>query len=181
MRTGFATDMHRFPEAIWVPSPHFDDRPTAEISLLVVHAIALPPGGVSPLPVLSFFQGELVPEADPYFRQIADLRVSAHCVIDRAGQIYQCVDFNQRAWHAGVSQYQGREACNDFSVGVELIGPEEGPFTQAQLQALASIARHVMTHYGLDAKDIVGHRDIAPGRKVDPGADFPYTMLRGML
>lgn len=147
----------------------------------MVHAIALPPGGVSPLPVLSFFQGELVPEADPYFRQIADLRVSAHCVIDRAGQIYQCVDFNQRAWHAGVSQYQGREACNDFSVGVELIGPEEGPFTQAQLRALASIARHVMTHYGLDAKDIVGHRDIAPGRKVDPGADFPYTMLRGML
>ena len=113
----------------------------------MVHAIALPPGGVSPLPVLSFFQGELVPEADPYFQQIADLRVSAHCVIDRNGQIYQCVDFNQRAWHAGVSTYQGREACNDFSVGVELIGPEEGPFTESQIQALGSIARYLIAHY----------------------------------
>jgi N-acetyl-anhydromuramoyl-L-alanine amidase len=173
--------MHRFPNAIWVPSPHFDARPTNEVSLLVVHAIALPPGGVSPLPVLSFFQGELVPEADPYFQQIADLRVSAHCVIDRNGQIYQCVDFNQRAWHAGVSTYQGREACNDFSVGVELIGPEEGPFTESQIQALGSIARYLIAHYGLKVSNIVGHRDIAPGRKVDPGADFPYTMLRTLL
>lgn len=122
-----------------------------------------------------------MPEADPYFAKIADMRVSAHCVIDRLGQVYQCVAFNQRAWHAGVSTYQGREACNDFSVGVELIGPEEGPFTEAQLQALAGIARYLMTEYGLTSEAIVGHRDIAPGRKVDPGGSFPYDALRALI
>lgn len=147
----------------------------------MVHAIALPPMTESPLPVLAFFQGDLVPEADPYFEAIAEMRVSAHCVIDRLGQVYQCVEFNQRAWHAGVSSYQGRHACNDFSVGVELIGPEEGPFTEAQLQALAGIARYLITEYGLAADAIVGHRQIAPGRKVDPGESFPYDVLRALI
>jgi len=115
----------------------------------VVHAIALPPETLSPLPILSFFQGDLVAEAHPYFESIAAVRVSAHCVIDRFGQVYQCVDFDQRAWHAGVSSYQGRLACNDFSVGVELIGPEEGPFTDAQISALQRLVGHLMTHFGL--------------------------------
>jgi len=151
---------HRFSNALWIPSPHFDERPTDEISLIVIHAISLPPELLNPLPVMAFFQGTLDHESDPYFDALRDMRVSAHLVVGRHGEVYQAVEFDKRAWHAGRSEFAGRASCNDFSIGIELIGPEEGPFTE------------------LDAERIVGHRDIAPGRKVDPGADFEYFRIR---
>lgn len=162
---------------IWTPSPHFDERPDDEVDLIVIHAIALPPEIMNPLPVLGFFQGALQVSADPYFEHLASVRVSAHLVIGRRGDVYQAVDFNRRAWHAGVSSFEGRESCNDFSIGIELIGPEEGPFTDRQYQTLARICDALCRHYKIPSTHIVGHRDIAPERKVDPGADFDYTRI----
>ena len=168
---------HRFSNALWIPSPHFDERPSNEISLIVIHAISLPPELLNPLPVMAFFQGALNHEIDPYFVRLKDVRVSAHLVIGRHGDLYQAVEFDKRAWHAGQSEFQGRARCNDFSIGVELIGPEEGPFTDAQYQSLNLVCSELCRVYEIDTGCIVGHRDIAPGRKVDPGADFDYVKV----
>ena len=168
---------HRFSNALWIPSPHFDERPSNEISLIVIHAISLPPELLNPLPVMAFFQGALNHEIDPYFVRLKDVQVSAHLVIGRHGDLYQAVEFDKRAWHAGQSEFQGRARCNDFSIGVELIGPEEGPFTDAQYQSLNLVCSELCRVYEIDAGCIVGHRDIAPGRKVDPGADFDYVKV----
>ena len=105
------------------------------------------------------------------------MRVSAHLVIGRHGDLYQAVEFDKRAWHAGQSEFRGRARCNDFSIGIELIGPEEGPFTDAQYQSLNMVCSELCRVYEIDAECIVGHRDIAPGRKVDPGADFDYVKV----
>ena len=169
---------HRFSDALWIPSPHFDERPADEISLIVIHAISLPPELLNPLPVMAFFQGALNHEIDPYFATLKDVRVSAHLVIGRHGDLYQAVEFDKRAWHAGQSEFQGRSRCNDFSVGIELIGPEEGPFTDAQYRSLKHVCSDLCEAYAIDANHIVGHRDIAPGRKIDPGADFDYGRIR---
>jgi AmpD protein len=169
---------HRFSDALWIPSPHFDERPADEISLIVIHAISLPPESLNPLPVMAFFQGALNHEMDPYFATLKDVRVSAHLVIGRHGDLYQAVEFDKRAWHAGQSEFQGRSRCNDFSIGIELIGPEEGPFTDAQYQSLKHVCSDLCEAYAIDANHIVGHRDIAPGRKIDPGADFNYRRIR---
>ena len=169
---------HRFSDALWIPSPHFDERPADEISLIVIHAISLPPELLNPLPVMAFFQGALNHEMDPYFATLRDVRVSAHLVIGRHGDLYQAVEFDKRAWHAGQSEFQGRSRCNDFSIGIELIGPEEGPFTDAQYQSLKHVCSDLCEAYAIDANHIVGHRDIAPGRKIDPGADFNYGRIR---
>jgi AmpD protein len=169
---------HRFSDALWIPSPHFDERPVGEISLIVIHAISLPPELLNPLPVMAFFQGALNHEMDPYFTTLNDVRVSAHLVIGRHGDLYQAVEFDKRAWHAGQSEFQGRSRCNDFSIGIELIGPEEGPFTDAQYQSLKDVCSDLCEAYAIDANHIVGHRDIAPGRKIDPGADFNYERIR---
>ena len=171
-------DDHRISDALWVPSPHFDARPQRDISLIVVHGIALPPEILNPLPVLAFFQGRLDCAMDPYFEALQDVRVSSHLVIGREGDLYQCVAFDQRAWHAGVSQWQGRSACNDFSIGIELIGPEEGPFTEHQYARLQQVCAVLCQCYAIPKDQIVGHRDIAPGRKVDPGADFDFERIR---
>ena len=169
---------HRFSDALWIPSPHFDERPAGEISLIVIHAISLPPELLNPLPVMAFFQGALNHAMDPYFATLRDVRVSAHLVIGRHGDLYQAVEFDKRAWHAGQSEFQGRSRCNDFSVGIELIGPEEGPFTDAQYRSLKHVCSDLCEAYAIDANHIVGHRDIAPGRKIDPGADFDYGRIR---
>ena len=169
---------HRFSDALWIPSPHFDERPADEISLIVIHAISLPPELLNPLPVMAFFQGALNHEMDPYLATLRDVRVSAHLVIGRHGDLYQAVEFDKRAWHAGQSEFQGRSRCNDFSIGIELIGPEEGPFTDAQYQSLKHVCSDLCEAYAIDANHIVGHRDIAPGRKIDPGADFNYGRIR---
>jgi len=168
---------HRFSDALWIPSPHFDERPSNEISLIVIHAISLPPGLFNALPVMAFFQGTLDTGTDPYFEALKDVRVSAHLVIGRQGEVYQLVPFDKRAWHAGESEFLGRERCNDFSIGIELIGPEEGPFTDAQYRSLNMVCSELCRVYEIDAECIVGHRDIAPGRKVDPGADFDYAKV----
>ena len=169
---------HRFSEALWIPSPHFDERPTDEISLIVIHAISLPPELLNPLPVMAFFQGTLNHETDPYFEALKDVRVSSHLVIGRDGDVYQAVAFDKRAWHAGQSEFRGRARCNDFSIGIELIGPEEGPFTDAQYQSINMVCKRLCDAYSINPSHIVGHRDIAPGRKIDPGADFDYDRIR---
>ena len=181
MDTVCAMQNDRFSDAFWVPSPYFDSRPNNEISLIVIHAISLPPGSFNPLPVLSFLQGQLNHDTDPYFDQLNGMRVSSHLVIGTDGAMYQPVAFNQRAWHAGVSEFEERSSCNDFSIGIELIGPEEGPFTGAQYAALRDVCARLCATYHISGKNIVGHRDIASGRKVDPGEGFDYSRIRPQI
>lgn len=159
-----------------VLSPHYDLRPSdTEISLLVIHYISLPPEQFGGGYIDDFFQGKLDPSAHPYFQEIYQIRVSAHCLIDRQGQITQYVNFNDRAWHAGLSCFQGREKCNDFSIGIELEGSNEQPFTPAQYATLIRLSQSLMQTYPHIRKDcIVGHCDISPGRKIDPGQYFDW-------
>ena len=178
MRPGCAMQNHRFSDALWIPSPHFDERPSNEISLIVIHAISLPPELFNALPVMAFFQGTLDTGTDPYFEAVKDVWVSTHLVIGRQGEVYQLVPFDKRAWHAGESEFEGRSRCNDFSIGIELIGPEEGPFTDRQYQSLAKVCSEIYVSYAIEPGHIVGHREIAPGRKIDPGTDFEYERIR---
>lgn len=166
-----------------VPSPFHDARPAgAPVDLLVVHGISLPPGEFGGPWIDALFTGTLDPGAHPYFAGLAGVRVSAHVLIRRGGSLVQYVPFGRRAWHAGVSSHAGRSNCNDFSVGVELEGTDDLPYTPRQYQALAAVARAVMRHHpGVDVSRIVGHADIAPGRKTDPGPAFDWTRLRTAL
>ncbi|MBF0613815.1 MAG: 1,6-anhydro-N-acetylmuramyl-L-alanine amidase AmpD [Magnetococcales bacterium] len=167
----------------YLPSPHADQRPDGVvIDLLVVHAISLPPGAFGGPFVDDLFLGRLDPEAHPEFRQLAGLRVSAHFLIDRTGQLTQYVPVHKRAWHAGKSVWLGRENCNDFSVGVELEGVEHGRFTVEQYGRLATLVRTLMEGLpALTMERIVGHRDIAPERKWDPGSGFHWDHFRALL
>ena len=171
------------PDARKVLSPHFDQRPNPQdISLLVIHYISLPPEQFGGGYIDDFFQGKLDPDAHPYFQEIASLRVSAHCLIERNGKITQYVGFEQRAWHAGISYFQGREKCNDFAIGIELEGSNEQPFTEQQYQALATLTRQIMAAYPLiNRQRIVGHSDISPGRKIDPGQFFDWKKYLDLL
>lgn len=165
-----------------VPSPHFNERPDNETpSLLVIHNISLPPGEFGGPWIDALFTGNLDPEAHPFFAEIAHLRVSAHCLIRRDGEIIQYVPFHLRAWHAGVSTYQGREACNDFSIGIELEGTDSLAYTKAQYQALQQVTRLLIDHYPQIAQHITGHSDIAPDRKTDPGPAFDWATFREAL
>jgi len=165
-----------------LPSPHCNPRPAGEISLLVVHGISLPPDQFGGPWIDDLFLGRLDPQAHPYFAEIAGLEVSAHCLIRRDGSLTQYVSFLERAWHAGRSRFMGREACNDFSIGVELEGTDTTPYTEAQYQSLANLARCLMAAYPQITRErIVGHSDIAPGRKTDPGPAFNWSHLRDML
>jgi AmpD protein len=167
--------------ARWISSPHCDERPQdAIIRLLVIHAISLPPCRFSGDAVIRFFRGnELDPAEHPFYSQIVGLRVSAHFFIRRRGQLIQFVPCDLRAWHAGVSCWKKQTACNDFSIGVELEGCDERPYTAAQYRRLAQLARVLAQHYPLEA--IVGHADIAPGRKTDPGRYFDWRALGRLL
>lgn len=159
-----------------VPSPHVNQRPDEESpSLLVIHNISLPPGEFGGPWIDKLFTGELDPSADPYFAGICHLQVSAHCLIRRDGEIVQYVPFHLRAWHAGVSRYQGREACNDFSVGIELEGTDSLPYTDAQYRSLRAVTALLIQHYPAMAQHITGHSDIAPERKTDPGPSFDWA------
>ncbi len=169
-------------EARRVPSPHFDCRPDDESpSLLVVHNISLPPGEFGGPWIDALFTGTLDPHAHPFFAEIVHLRVSAHCLIRRDGEIVQYVPFNKRAWHAGVSCYQGREKCNDFSIGIELEGTDTQAYTDAQYQQLAAITRTLIELYPAIADNMTGHCDIAPGRKTDPGSAFDWAKFRTLV
>ena len=167
-----------------LPSPNQDDRPLdCPLELVVIHAISLPPGEFGGPWIDDLFGNQLNPQSHPYFAQIAELRVSAHVLIRRQGQITQYVGFDQRAWHAGVSRYQGRECCNDFSVGIELEGDEDTVFTTEQYTALTQLLRALADKYPSLAKPlcVVGHADISPGRKTDPGPMFDWEFLRTSL
>jgi len=166
-----------------VLSPHFDERPAGMApELLVVHGISLPPGEFGGPWIDRLFTGTLPAEAHPYFGEIIGQRVSAHALIRRDAAIVQYVPFGQRAWHAGKSEYRGRTACNDFSIGVELEGTDDTPYADAQYQALAALAAALLSRYAtLSTAAIVGHSDIAPGRKSDPGAAFEWPRFRAEL
>ena len=164
-------------------SPNYDTRPdSTDISLIVIHGISLPPGQFGGDYIDQLFCNQLNPDEHPYFQDIATLRVSSHLLIRRTGEIVQYVPFHQRAWHAGVSCYQDREGCNDFSIGIELEGDDETDYTDIQYQVLSETIRALMETYpGLDETHIAGHSDIAPGRKTDPGPAFDWAYFRQLL
>ena len=166
-----------------VASPHCDARPAGTtLDLIVLHGISLPPGEFGGPWIDRLFTGSLPPAAHPYFSEIAAARVSAHVLIRRDGEIVQYVPFGLRAWHAGVSQYQGRSACNDFSVGIEFEGTDERSYESAQYESGASVVRALLRTYStLDQRRIVAHSEIAPGRKTDPGASFDWDRIRALL
>lgn len=166
-----------------VASPNWDERPDgAAIDLLVVHGISLPPGEYGGPWIDALFTNSLDPEAHPYFAEIHQLRVSSHLLIRRNGELVQYVPFHRRAWHAGASQYEGRERCNDFSIGIELEGSDEEPYEPAQYARLAEVIAALERAYpGLSRERLVGHSDIAPGRKTDPGAAFRWPHLLALL
>ncbi len=168
----------RIHPALFLPSPNHNARPEGvTISLLVVHNISLPPGEFGGGHIQALFHNRLDAQAHPYFTTIADLRVSAHCLISRTGELTQFVNLEQRAWHAGVSCFDGVENCNDYSIGVELEGTDDTPYTEPQYRTLAALSQTLLSSYPeLIASRIVGHSTIAPGRKTDPGQafDWPY-------
>jgi AmpD protein len=166
-----------------VVSPNCDERPTGSaLTLIVVHGISLPPGQFGNGWIDRFFCNDLPPDAHPYFATICTQTVSAHVLIGRDGELTQFVPFDKRAWHAGRSAYCGRTACNDFSVGIELEGTDDSPYTQAQYVALAALIRALRQSYeSLREAEVVGHSDIAPGRKTDPGPAFDWRELGRLL
>lgn len=167
-------------DAEYRPSPNQDARPPeTTIDLLVIHNISLPPGEFGGDWIDALFHNRLDPNAHPYFAPIADVRVSAHLLIRRDGRLIQYVPCERRAWHAGVSSFQGRERCNDYSIGIELEGADDTPFTEAQYVRLVACTRQIRQRYpAIDVERIVGHSDIAPGRKTDPGPAFDWARYR---
>lgn len=173
---GVADDAGWLPAARQVPSPNCDERPTGEtVRLVVIHAISLPPDEFGGPGVIQLFTNCLDPEAHAYYREIQGLRVSAHFFVRRDGELIQFVPCSRRAWHAGVSQWLGRENCNDFSIGIELEGCDQLPFEDAQYLTLNRLLADLRRGYDLEA--VVGHSDIAPGRKTDPGPCFDWSRV----
>jgi AmpD protein len=166
-----------------VESPNCDDRPAGQApELLVVHGISLPPGEFGGPWIDALFTNSLPRDEHPYFATVADLRVSAHALVRRDGSVVQYVPFHRRAWHAGASQWRGRERCNDFSVGIELEGSDASAYAPSQYVALASIVVELSRAYPtLSIDAIVGHSDVAPGRKSDPGIAFDWPLLRSLV
>lgn len=165
------------------PSPNFNARPAAvEIDLLVIHNISLPAGIFGGGYIHDLFANCLDCTAHNSFADLRELRVSAHLLIDRRGEVSQFVSFAERAWHAGLSQFEGRENCNDFSIGIELEGCDDIAYTQDQYRALIAIAETLcQTYPAITPARIVGHNTIAPGRKTDPGAAFDWTFFKNAL
>ncbi|MBW7469431.1 1,6-anhydro-N-acetylmuramyl-L-alanine amidase AmpD [Marinobacter sp. M216] len=173
----------KLPAARWCPSPNFGPRPEgASITLLVVHNISLPPGQFGGPEIENFFCNRLDHSAHPYFETIAGMQVSAHALVRRDGSLVQFVSLLDRAWHAGRSCFQGEEECNDFSIGIELEGTDDIPYSEAQYYCLAQIARLIMLAWPDVTPDrLTGHCDIAPGRKTDPGPVFDWQHFRTLL
>ncbi len=163
-----------------IDSPNCDARPEGcAVELAVIHAISLPPDEFGGPGVVELFTNRLDPAAHPYYAEIAGLRVSAHFFIRRDGELVQFVPTTARAWHAGASCWQGRERCNDFSIGIELEGSDTHAFEAAQYECLVALLRALRRHHPLRA--LAGHADIAPGRKTDPGPHFDWARLHGLL
>ncbi|EKD53918.1 MAG: N-acetyl-anhydromuramyl-L-alanine amidase [uncultured bacterium] len=169
--------------AQYCPSPHCDKRPiNTTIDMVVLHGISLPPGQFGTGSIEHFFCGTLNVTAHPYFETIASLKVSSHLLIARTGEIIQFVPFSMRAWHAGKSFFEGREQCNDFSIGIELEGTDDLPYEKIQYEKLAEVLDALMKTYPAIIRErIVGHSDIAPGRKTDPGPFFDWRYLDCLL
>ena len=169
--------------ADYISSPNCDARPEGiNPELIVVHSISLPPNQFGGPEITQLFTNCLDPEQDPYFREIESLKVSAHALIRRDGSIIQYVPFNQRAWHAGVSKFRERTACNDFSIGIELEGSDFTAYTISQYAALAGLIKGLWLAYpSLSERNVVGHNEIAPGRKTDPGPYFMWKSLNRLL
>jgi AmpD protein len=166
--------------ARFIPSPNCDTRPAGCVTdLLVLHHISLPPGEFGGPGIVEFFTNRLDPAAHPYYAAVAGMKVSAHFLIRRDGELLQFVPCGGRAWHAGESSWKGRAQCNDFSIGVELEGTGEAPFTAAQYRQLARLTRALKARYPI--RDIVGHSDVAPGRKSDPGPLFEWARYRDLV
>lgn len=176
------TDSGLLDEARQVASPNCDDRPDNNIDLLVIHAISLPAGEFGGPWIDQLFCNQLASQDHESFQDICHLKVSAHILIRRDGEIVQYVPFYRRAWHAGESSFLGCERCNDFSIGVELEGCDNKPFEEIQYQQLAELTREIMKRYpGITADRITGHSDIAPGRKTDPGPFFDWDRFYRLL
>ena len=167
---------HRLQDINFLESPNFNDRPIDEdISLLVIHSISLPPKKYNTDHIERFFLNELDFSLHDFYKNIDGIKVSAHVLIKRNGEIIQFVPFNKRAWHAGVSSYKGKNDCNDFSIGIELEGSDDDIFEDIQYEQLSLITSLLITEYDLITKDnIKGHSDIAPERKTDPGVLFDW-------
>lgn len=164
-------------------SPFYDERPDeSDVSVLVIHNISLPPGQFGTNGIEQLFTGTLDPKEHAFYAEIAHLRVSAHCVIKRDGSVEQYVPFHQRAWHAGISSFQGREKCNDYAIGIELEGTDDMPYTDAQYVSLVDVSADIINLFPkITLGRIVGHNDVAPGRKTDPGVAFNWTGYRQAL
>jgi AmpD protein len=163
-----------------VLSPHFDARPSGVVpDLIVLHGISLPPGEFGGPWISRLFTGAPMPPAHhAFFSTLVGLRASAHLLVRRDGTVVQYVSFNQRAWHAGKSAWQGREACNDYSIGIECEGTDEVPYETAQYAALCELLPMLLGAYpGITPERIVGHSDVAPGRKTDPGPSFDWSKI----
>jgi len=165
------------------PSPNQGKRPAGgEVSLLVIHNISLPPGQFGGGYIEQFFTNTLSADEHSYFTEIADLQVSSHLLIDRQGEVVQFVPFSQRAWHAGDSSFAGCDNCNDYSIGIELEGTDTEPYSDKQYQSLLQVCQQLLVSYpALSAERIVGHSDISPGRKTDPGPAFDWPRFFTLL
>lgn len=168
---------------LYLPSPHQNRRPINQvIDLVIIHNISLPPKQFGNSAVEDFFCGRLDITKHAYYKTIAHLRVSAHIFINRMGKIIQFVPFAKRAWHAGDSSFEGRKGCNDFSIGIELEGADDIPYEVAQYRQLGTVLKLLMQHYSLiTPARIVGHADVAPARKTDPGPAFDWAYLKGLI
>ena len=167
----------------FVPSPNADERPEGCcVDLIVIHNISLPPGEFGQGYVHQLFTNTLDRNAHNYFARLGGLRVSSHLLIERSGKMTQFVPFHRRAWHAGQSNFLGRDCCNDFSIGIELEGTDDTEYTDEQYRVLSAVIVSLqMTYPGLSSQQIVGHCDIAPDRKTDPGSSFDWDRLRSQL
>ena len=167
---------HRLASAAQYPSINYNDRPSGEISLIVIHNISLPPGEFNNHYIEQFFTNQLDFNAHPYFKTIQDLQVSAHLLIKRDGSIIQFVPFDKRAWHAGESSFNKQDNCNDFSIGIELEGTDNLNYEAVQYQSLKTTLKQLKDRYPV--QNIVGHSDISPGRKTDPGEAFNWDEIK---
>tara|TARA_B100001029_G_C15063461_1_gene460857 strand:+ start:6680 stop:7216 length:537 start_codon:yes stop_codon:yes gene_type:complete len=169
-------------EAEFYPSPNFNNRPrNTKIDLFVIHSISLPAGNYNTQLIKDFFLNRLDPGNDKFLQSIQNLKVSSHFLITRQGDIIQFVPIQNRAWHAGQSCYHGRENCNDFSIGIELEGSDTEEFTKEQYSSLSRLINFLSNHLNISKKNIVGHDQISPGRKTDPGPCFDWDALRSKL
>ena len=168
--------------AEFCPSPNFDERPNnAIVDLIVIHAISLPAGFYNTQLIKDLFLNCLDPGKDEFLESIRNLKVSSHFLITRKGALIQFVPTHKRAWHAGISSYKGKENCNDFSIGIELEGCDDEEFEKAQYHSLSRLINFLSIDLKIDKQNLVGHADIAPGRKTDPGPLFDWTLLQSML